>query len=114
MRGVLARCCDIFPAIGASGALASARSWCGGRGSGIGGDRRRPVTGVPCAAAAAPVGFTSEGRGEKLPPRNGESPGEPQPPMAGHPGRSSPLDCSGPSRCPRPRPVRPGAPKVRP
>ena len=39
----------------------------GGRGSGYGGDRRPPVTGPPCAAAAASAGLASEGRGE-LPP----------------------------------------------
>ena len=63
----------------------------GGRGSGI---RRGPQAaghrGVPCAAARRAVGLASEGRGEKLPPRNGETPGEPRPPTAGHPGRFSP------------------------
>jgi hypothetical protein len=32
----------------------------------------------------------------KLPPRNGETPVEPQPLTAGHPGRSFPLNCSRP------------------
>jgi hypothetical protein len=44
-----------------------------GAAAGYGEDRRRPVTGVPCAAAAAPGGLPPKGRGEKLPPRNGET-----------------------------------------
>ena len=39
--------------------LAGAAAECGG-------DRRRPVTGVPCAAARRAVGLASEGRGESL------------------------------------------------
>jgi hypothetical protein len=46
-----------------------------GAAAGYGGDRRRPITGGPCAAAAAPGGLPPKGRGEKLPPRNGETPG---------------------------------------
>ena len=39
-----------------------------GAAAGDGGDRRRPVTGEPWAAAAAPVGLASEGRGESCRP----------------------------------------------
>ena len=38
-------------------------------------DRSGRSPGVPCAAAAAPGGLPPKGRGEKLPPRNGEPPG---------------------------------------
>jgi hypothetical protein len=77
-----------------------------------GGDRRRPVTGVPCAAAAAPSGLRPKDAA-KLPPGNGETPGGPWPPTAGHPGRSFPLDCSR-AWLFTAGTVRPGAPKVRP
>ncbi len=50
----------------------------------------------------------------KLPPRNGETPGEPQPPTTGHLGRSFPLDCLCPSSPLTGGAVRPGAPKARP
>jgi hypothetical protein len=89
--------------------LASRGNW--GR---CGGDRLRPVAGTPCAAAAAPVGLPPGRARAKLPPRNGESPGDPRrlypviptalltPPVA--------RACSrGPVLA-----VRPGAPKVRP
>ncbi len=50
----------------------------------------------------------------KLPPRNGETPGEPRPPTAGHPGRSSRLNCSRPPSLFTSQAVRLGAPEVRP
>jgi hypothetical protein len=43
--------------------------------AGYGGDRSGRSPGVPCAAADAPGGLPPKGRGEKLPPRNGETPG---------------------------------------
>jgi len=47
--------CDILLAIGGLGARLTARSAAGGRGTGgVRRDRRRPVTGEPYAAAAAP------------------------------------------------------------
>ena len=61
-----------------------------GAAAGYGRDRRRPVTGAAVRGSRRAVGLASEGRGEKLPPRNGEPPGEPRPPTASHPGRSSP------------------------
>ena len=81
--------CDILPATGAPGARVTAWSCCwrarhkGGTAGTAGG--RSP--GEPCAAAAAPVGLPPGRARAKLPPRNGASPGEPQPPTAGHPGR---------------------------
>ena len=68
-----------------------------GAAAGYGGDRRRPVTGGAVRGSRRAVGLPSEGRGEKLPPRNGETPGEPRLPTAGHLGRSIPLNCSRPS-----------------
>ncbi len=62
-----------------------------GAAAGYGGDRGRPVTGVPCAAAAASTGLASEGRGESCRPATARPPGEPRPPTAGHPDRSYPL-----------------------
>jgi len=59
-----------------------------GAAAGYGGDRERPVTGVPCAAAAASAACVRRTR-RQLPPRNGETPGEPRPPTAGHPGAPS-------------------------
>ena len=106
--------CGIFTVFGVPGVSASAWSWCwrarqrdtartaGGRSPGC--RARQPPRRRTCA----------EGRGEKLPPRNGETPGEPRPPKAGHPGRSFPLDCSRPSSLFTAWAVRPGAPKVRP
>jgi hypothetical protein len=47
--------CDILPATGAYGARETALVvMLAGAAGGYGGDRRRPVTGVPCAAAVAP------------------------------------------------------------
>ena len=46
-----------------------------GAAAGYGGDRSGRSPGVPCAAADAPGGLPPKGRGEKLPPRNGETPG---------------------------------------
>ena len=55
MRGVPARRCDIFTTSGALGVEADRLVVVlAGAAAGYGGDRRRPVTGVPCAAAAAP------------------------------------------------------------
>ena len=45
-----------------------------GAAAGYGGDRRRPVTGAAVRGSRRAVGLSSEGRGEKLPPRNGETP----------------------------------------
>ena len=58
---------------------------------------RRPVTGVPCAAAAASVGPASEGRGDSCRLATAGPRGEPRPPTAGHPGRSFPRNCSRPA-----------------
>jgi hypothetical protein len=85
-----------------------------GAAAGYGRDRSGRSPGVPCAAADAPGGLPPKGRGEKLPPRNGQTlQGEPRPPTAGHPGRSSPL-CSRPFSLFTAWPVRLGAPEVRP
>ena len=46
-----------------------------GAAAGYGGDRRRPVTGDAVRGSRRAVGLPSEGRGEKLPPCNGETPG---------------------------------------
>jgi hypothetical protein len=46
-----------------------------GAAAGCGGDRSGRSAGVPCAAADASGGLPPKGRGEKLPPRNGETPG---------------------------------------
>ena len=46
-----------------------------GAAAGYGGDRRRPVTGAAVRGSRRAVGLSSEGRGEQLPPRNGETPG---------------------------------------
>jgi len=43
----------------------------------------------------------------KLPPRNGETPGEPRPPTAGHPGRSFPSAARARPRCSRSGPSGP-------
>jgi|HubBroStandDraft_5_1064220.scaffolds.fasta_scaffold03464_2 hypothetical protein len=74
-RSGLARC-YILTAPGALDALLTAWSWCWrARQRGTAADRGWPVTGVSCAAADAPGGLPPKGRGEKLPPRNGETPG---------------------------------------
>jgi hypothetical protein len=65
-------------AIGALGA--SVTAWpcpCGAALGRDGGDRLRPVPGQPCAAARRAVELPPEGRDEKLPPGNGETPGDP-------------------------------------
>ncbi len=89
MRGVPARCCHNSPgdrrARRESDGLAVVLA---GAAAGYGGDRRRPVPGVPCAAARRAVGLASEGRGESCRPATARPPGEPRPPTAGHPGRS--------------------------
>ena len=46
-----------------------------GAAPGCGGDRSARSPGMPRTAVAVPGGLPPEGRGEKLPPRNGESPG---------------------------------------
>ena len=46
-----------------------------GAAAGYGGDRRRPVTGGAVRGSRRAVGLPPEGRGEKLPPHNGETPG---------------------------------------
>jgi hypothetical protein len=76
MRGIPVRRCDILPG--------DRRIWRKGNGlvvvlagaaGGYGGDRRRPVTGVPCAAARRAVGLASEGRGESCRPATARPPG---------------------------------------
>jgi hypothetical protein len=62
-------------------------------------DRRRPVTGEPCAAVGAPRGLPAGRARAKLPPRGGASPDERQPPTAGHSGRITHPRCP---RCARP------------
>jgi hypothetical protein len=69
--------------------------------------------GSPCAAAAARRTIVRRTR-RKLPPRNGETPVEPEPLTAGHPGRSFPSIARVLSSLFTAGVVRPGAPKVRP
>jgi hypothetical protein len=86
------------PATGALGATLTAWPWCWrARQRDTAGTAGGRSPGPPCAAARRAVGLASEGRGESCRPRDGETSGEPRPPTAGHPGRSSPLDCSRPS-----------------
>jgi hypothetical protein len=59
-----------------------------GAAAGYGGGRRRPVTGAAVRGSRRAVGLASEGRGGSCRPATAR-PGEPQPPAAGHPGRSS-------------------------
>jgi hypothetical protein len=106
--------CDIFTAHDAPGAGASAWPWCwrarqrdtagtaGGRSPG--GRARQPPRRRICVRRTR----------RKLPPRNGETPGEPRPPTAGHPGCSSLSTARARPRCSRLGAVRRGAPKVRP
>jgi hypothetical protein len=61
-----------------------------GAAAGYGGDRRRPVTGVPCAAAAAPQGLRPKDAAKAAAPRRRDPRVEPRPTTAGHPGRSFP------------------------
>ena len=65
-----------------------------GAAAGYGGDRKRPVTGVPCAAARRAVGPASEGRGEGCRLTAAGPRGEPRPPTAGHPLAAHPTNCS--------------------
>ena len=44
-----------------------------GAAAGYGGDRKRPVTGDAVRGSRRAVGLPPEGRGKKLPPRNGQS-----------------------------------------
>ena len=84
-----------------------------GAAAGYGGNRRRPVTGPPCAAAAA-LRHASEGRGENCHPATAS------PPVNSSRLRrvtlaALPLDCSPPVLAVHGLgAVRPGAPKVRP
>jgi hypothetical protein len=73
-----------------------------GAAAGYGGDRRRPVTGAAVRGSRRAVGLASEGRGESCRPATARPPGEPRPPTAGHPGRSSPLLLAYAPRCSRP------------
>jgi len=77
MRGVPAPVTVTFhPATGAPGANVTAWSCsCGAAPGRYGGGWLRPVAGQPCAAAAAPVGLPPGRARAKLPPRNGEAPG---------------------------------------
>ena len=84
------RRCDIFTAPGAPGAEADhlvvvlARA-----ATRYGRDRRRPVTGVPCAGCRRAVGLASEGRGERPAPQRRDprlNPGRLRPvTLAAHP-----------------------------
>ena len=73
MRGVLVPGgCRILPVFGALGATLTAWSWCWrARQWDTAGNHRRPVTGGAVRGSRRAVGLPSEGRGEKLPPRNG-------------------------------------------
>jgi hypothetical protein len=73
-----------------------------GAAAGYGGDRRRPVTGRRARQPPRRRACVRRTR-RKLPPRNGETPVEPRPPTAGHPGRSFPSTARA-----RPRFSRPG------
>jgi hypothetical protein len=76
MRGEPSRSGDTFTAISASGETPSAWPWCWrARQRDTAGTAGGRSPGVPCAAADAPGGLPPKGRGEKLPPRNGETPG---------------------------------------
>jgi hypothetical protein len=107
MRGAPSRSCDTFMAIGALGVTPSAWPWAGGRGSGI---RRGPqaaghrgaVRGLPPRRRACVRRTRRSG-----PPRNGESPVEPRPSTAGHPGRSFLSIARVRPRCSRPGPSGP-------
>ena len=85
-----------------------------GAAAGYGGDRRRPVTGAAVRGSRRAVGLASEGSGESCRPATARPPGEPQPPTAGHPGRSFLSIARVPSSLFTAGAVRPGAPKVRP
>jgi hypothetical protein len=109
------RRCDIFTASGPSGAGTSAWPWCWrARQRGYGGDRRRPVTGAAVRGSRRVRRARVRRTRRKLPPSNGETPGEPCPPTAGHPGRSSLSTARARPRCSRPGAVRPGAPEACP
>jgi hypothetical protein len=71
--------CDFRTAIGAPGVMLTAEtsSRCAALGGRYGGDRLRSLPGERCAAAAAPVGLPPGRARAKLPPRNGETPGDP-------------------------------------
>ena len=68
-----------------------------GAAAGYGGDRRRPVTGGAVRGSRRAVGLAAEGRGEKLPPRNGENPRVNPGRLWRSPWPLIPLDCSRPS-----------------
>jgi hypothetical protein len=80
-------------ALGASDGLAVVLA---GAAAGYGGDRRRPVTGETVRGSSPRRRACVRRTRRKLPPRNGETQGEPQPPTAGHPGVSFPLDLRAP------------------
>jgi hypothetical protein len=61
-----------------------------GAAAGYGEDRKRPVTGGAVRGSSPRRRARVRRTRRKLPPRNGEPPGEPRPPTASHPGRSSP------------------------
>jgi hypothetical protein len=115
MRGIPPGCCDILPAIAAPSTRVTVWSCCwrarhwGGT-PGIAGGRSRGAVRRQPPRRRTIVRRTRR----KLPPRNGETPGEPQPPTAVHLGRPFPLDCPRPSSLFTAWAVRPGAPKVRP
>ena len=86
-----------------------------GAAAGYGGDSRRPVAGGAVRGSRRAVGLAAEGRGEKLPPRNGETPRV----NPGHLRRVTLAAYSLSTARARlwlftARAVRPGAPKVRP
>jgi hypothetical protein len=103
-------------ATGASGASMTAWSCSRGAASAAvtAGTGLRPVAGQPCATAAAPVGLPPGRARAKLPPRNGETPGNPgrfRPViLAAH----CPLSCSRPFAEPGSPAASRGAPQVRP
>ena len=104
---------DILPATDVSGATLTARSrCCRARQRDTAGTARGRSPGVRYAAAAAPWGLRPKDAA-KLPPRHGGTPGEPQPPMAGHPNRLS-SQLLAPVLAVTAKAVRPGAPEVRP
>jgi hypothetical protein len=84
-----------------------------GAAAGYGGDRRRPVTGVPCAAAAAPQGLRPKDAAKAAAPQR-RAPRVKLSRLRRVALVAHPLDCSRPSSLLTARAIRPGAPKVRP
>jgi len=92
------RRCDILPATGAIGVTLTAWPWCWrARQQDTAGPQAAGHLGCRARPAAASVGPTSEGRERSGPPRDGESPVEPQPVRRVTLAALS-LDCSRPIR----------------